>query len=81
MVKTALSPSDDVQDHDGVLFEPDDEQNYDWVNFDPVEGAWPEWLWERSGTTLSAEDRRQLWGDLGETVATPRHLLLVKESD
>ena len=59
----------------------DDEQNYDWVRFDPVEDAWPEWLWERPGTTLSTEERRQLWGDQRETVATPRHLLLVKERD
>ncbi len=59
----------------------DDEQDYDWIRFDPVEDAWPEWLWERLGTTLSTKDRRQLWGDLGETVAAPRHLLLVKESE
>ena len=59
----------------------DDEQDYDWVRFDPVEGAWPEWLWERPGTTLSAKEHRELWGDQKETVATPRHLLLVKESD
>ncbi len=81
MGKTTLRQSDDVQDYAGINFDPDDEQNYDWVNFDPVEGAWPEWLWERPSTTLSAEDRRQLWGDLGETVAVPRHLLLVKESE
>ena len=81
MGKTTLRQSDDVQDYDGINFDPDDEQNYDWVNFDPVEGAWPEWLWERPSTTLSAEDRRQLWGDLGEIVAVPRHLLLVKDRD
>ncbi len=56
----------------------DDDQNYDWVNFEPVDGAWPEWLWEQQGSTLSAEDRQRLWGDLGEAVEIPRRLLLVK---
>ena len=61
------------------LFGSSDDPSYDWVNFEPVEGAWPEWLWNRPGTTLSAEDRQRLWGDLGEAVEIPRRLLLVKE--
>lgn len=60
------------------LFGASDDPSYDWVNFEPVDGAWPEWLWEQQGATLSAEDRQRLWGDLGEAVEIPRRLLLVK---
>ena len=38
------------------LLSDEEEQNYDWVNFDPIDGAWPEWVWEQEGATLSAED-------------------------
>ena len=58
--KTTLPPSDDEQNYAEELFEPDDEQDYDWVNFEPVEGAWPDWLWEQHGATLSAEDFERL---------------------
>ena len=77
-----FQPSDDLAI--GEILIPssdDDEQNYNWVRFDPVEDAWPDWLWDQPGTTLSASERRQLWGDFGETVAMPRHLLLVKDSE
>lgn len=77
-----FSPSDDLSIGEIAIPSSDnDEQNYDWVRFDPVEDAWPDWLWDRPGTTLSAAERRQLWGDFEETVAPPRHLLLVKDSD
>ena len=58
--KTTLRPSDDEQDYDGELFEPDDEQDYDWVNFESVESAWPDWLWEQHGATLSAGNFERL---------------------
>ena len=48
------------QDYDGELFEPDDEQDYGWVHFEPMDGAWPDWLWEQHGATLSAEDFERL---------------------
>ncbi len=70
----------------------DDNRNYKWIRFEPVEDAWPEWLWDRRRTTLTAEDRRELWGDFGKTDIEskvkldrptrgliPRRLLLVKE--
>ena len=92
IVKTTLPPSDDEQDYDGELFEPDDEQNYDWVNFEPVEGAWPDWLWEQHGATLSTEDferlrqesraakREQMQTSAGSTEElVPRRLLLIGE--
>ena len=94
IVKTVLPPSDDAQDYDGELFEPDDEQDYGWVHFEPMDGAWPDWLWEQHGATLSAEDFERLRhesrvaqkeqvlksdGPIEKLV--PRRLLLVKESD
>ena len=85
LLSKSFSLSDDLSIGETVLAPSlapsDDEQDYDWVRFDPVEGAWAKWLWERPSATLSAEERRELWGDQKETVARPRHLLLVKESD
>ena len=69
----------------------DDEQNYGWVNFDPVDGAWPEWLWEQHGATLSTEDFERLWhesrvnetyrvidSDVPTEKLVPHRLLLIK---
>ena len=86
IIKTTLPPSDDAQE--------DHEQNYDWVNFEPMDGAWPDWLWEQHGATLSAEDferlrhesrvakktqARELVGPIEKLV--PSRLLLIKGND
>ena len=70
----------------------DDEQDYDWVNFEPVDGAWPDWLWEQHGATLSAKDferlrqkssvvkRKQVQKAIGSTEElVPHRLLLINE--
>lgn len=84
--------SDNLSIAESVLPPSDDYQNYNWVRFEPVEGAWPEWLWERHEATLSAEDCMELWGNINQTAESnagrlngptgelfPRRLLLVKE--
>ena len=77
LLRELFGSSDDLPTVETTL-SPLDDPSYDWVNFDPVEGAWPEWLWEQHGATLSAEGSQRLWGDLGEAVEIPRRLLLVK---
>ena len=90
--KTVLPPSDDEHDYDGELFEPDEEQDYNWINFEPVDGAWPDWLWEQHGATLSAKDferlrqesivakRKQVQKATGSTEElVPHRLLLINE--
>ena len=86
-------PLSDQQSRVPALEVSDDGRNYNWVRFEPVEDAWPEWLWERTGTRLSKKDRLELWGSSGENDEEskekldrrtggliPRRLILVKEN-